>query len=174
MTAGPMDYTPGAMKNATRENFHAVFTEPMSMGTRAHQAAMYVVYESPLQMLSDNPSNYWQDTSFTRFIASIPSVWDTTVPIQAKAGEYLAIARKNGDNWYIGAMTDFTKRELKLPLQFLGAQKYTMTILSDGVNADRHAADYRINRQTVKPGDTISISMEKGGGWAAILVPDRN
>lgn len=172
MVAGPMDYTPGAMINANKDNFRIVFTEPMSMGTRSHQAAMYVLYESPLQMLSDNPSNYRRDTAFTRFIAAIPTVWDTTIALQAKAGEYLAVARKNGDRWYIGAMTDFSKRELVIPLSFLDGKRYTMTFVKDGVNADRQASDYKKASQSVSKSDSITISMESGGGWAAILVPE--
>jgi alpha-glucosidase len=171
MTAGPMDYTPGAMINATKENFRIVFTEPMSIGTRAHQASMYVCYESPLQMLADNPSNYLKDTAFTRFIASIPTVWDTTIALEAKAAEYLVIARKNGSNWYVGAMTNFTKRNLAIDLNFLDDRNYTLTILSDGINADKHASDYIISRQTFKKGQRINIEMEKGGGWVAILRP---
>ena len=171
MTAGPMDYTPGAMINATKENFRIVFTEPMSMGTRAHQAAMYVCYESPLQMLADNPSNYLRDTAFTRFIAQIPTVWDTTIALDAKAAEYLVLARKNGNDWYVGAMTNFTKRNLAIAFDFMQGNSYTLTILSDGHNADRHASDYVISRQTVKKGERININMEKGGGWVGVLTP---
>jgi alpha-glucosidase len=173
MTAGPMDYTPGAMINATKENFRIVYTEPMSIGTRAHQASMYVCYESPLQMLADNPSNYLKDTAFTRFIAGIPTVWDTTIALEAKAAEYLVIARKNGNNWYVGAMTNFTKRNLAIDVNFLDDRNYTLTILSDGINADKHASDYIINKQTIKKGQKININMEKGGGWVAILTPEK-
>jgi alpha-glucosidase len=174
MVAGPMDYTPGAMINANKDNFRIVFTEPMSMGTRAHQASMYVLYESPLQMLADNPSNYWRDTAYTSFIASIPTVWDTTIALHAKAGQYLATARRNGNKWYIGAMSDFTKRQFKLPLSFLNNGNYTMTFIADGANASRHASDYRKDNQTVSKGDTITINLESGGGWAAILTPVDN
>jgi alpha-glucosidase len=174
MVAGPMDYTPGAMINANKDNFRIVFTEPMSMGTRAHQASMYVLYESPLQMLADNPSNYWRDTAYTSFIASIPTVWDTTIALHAKAGQYLATARRNGNKWYIGAMSDFTKRQFKLPLSFLNNGNYTMTFIADGANASRHASDYRKDNQIVSKGDTITINLESGGGWAAILTPVDN
>ncbi|MBO9681888.1 MAG: glycoside hydrolase family 97 protein [Flavisolibacter sp.] len=174
MVAGPMDYTPGAMLNANKDNFRIVFTEPMSMGTRAHQASMYVLYESPLQMLADNPSNYWRDTAYTRFIASIPTVWDTTIALHAKAGQYLVTARKNGNKWYIGAMSDFTKRELQLPLSFLNNGNYKMTFIADGANTSRHASDYRKDNQMVSKGDTITINLESGGGWAAILTPADN
>lgn len=174
MTAGPMDYTPGAMINASKENFRIVFTEPMSMGTRAHQASMYVIYESPLQMLADNPSNYLRDTAYTRFISAIPTVWDTTIALEAKACEYLAIARKHGNKWYIGSMTNFSERDLKVQLNFIDNKKYSMRILSDGMNANRHASDYIISHQTVTKDDIINIKMEKGGGWIAILTPEKN
>ncbi len=124
-------------------------------------------------MLADNPSNYWKDTAYTRFISGIPVTWDTTIALQAKAGEYLAIARRNGNNWYIGAMTDFAKRNLKLSFDFLNDKKYTMTFLSDGLNADRHSADYRIDKKSVSNIDGISIELEKGGGWVAVLVPEK-
>jgi alpha-glucosidase len=171
MVAGPMDYTPGAMINANKDNFRIVFTEPMSMGTRAHQAAMYIVFESPLQMLADNPSNYWRDTAYTCFIASIPTIWDTTIALHAKAGEYLVTARRNGTKWYIGGMTDFSKRELKLSLSFLDNRNYTMNVVSDGANVSRHASDYKKGSQMVSKGDSITIAMESGGGWAAIFTP---
>ncbi|TDH26601.1 glycoside hydrolase family 97 protein [Segetibacter sp. 3557_3] len=172
MTAGPMDYTPGAMINASKENFRIVYTEPMSMGTRAHQAAMYVVYESPLQMLCDNPSNYLQDSTFTRFISGIPTTWDTTIALQAKAGQYVAVARKHGARWYIGAMTDFEKRDVTAALSFLDNRKYNMRVVADGINADNHAADYTISSQAVQRGDNITMNLMPGGGWVAVLVPE--
>jgi len=169
MVAGPMDFTPGAMLNCTKNNFHISFTEPVSQGTRAHQVAMYVLYESPLQMLADNPSNYLKDSSCTRFIAQVPVVWDTTIALEGKAGEYVAVARRNGNSWYIGAMTNWSKRTLTLPLQFLGSGSYHMQALEDGVNAEKHAADYQIIRQTVSNEDKITIHLSSGGGWAAII-----
>ena len=171
MTAGPMDYTPGAMINATKENFRIVFTEPMSMGTRAHQAAMYVLYESPLQMLADNPSNYWRDTAFTRFIAAIPTTWDTTLALEALAAEYLAVAKKSKNKWYVGSMTNFTQRSFTIRTDFLDDGHYSVSILSDGINSDRHASDYIISKQTIKKGDPITVKMAPGGGWVAVLSP---
>lgn len=173
MPAGPMDYTPGAMINSIKENFKTIFSEPMSQGTRAHQAAMYVIYDSPLQMLADNPSNYRKEPVFTRYISRIPTVWDKTIALAAKSGEYIATARKHGNNWYIGAMTDWESRTLEIPLNFLEGKKYRMEILQDGINADRHAADYQI---IIKEADTdnnltIHIKMSPGGGWTAILTP---
>lgn len=171
MAAGPMDYTPGAMINATKKNFNIVFSEPMSMGTRAHQAAMYVMYESPLQMLCDNPSNYLKDTLFTSFISKIPTIWDQTVALDGKVGEYALIARKKDEKWYISGMTNWDARTLTQRLSFLDGKNYQIEILSDGINADKHAADYQIKTSKVTKADKIEIKMEKGGGWCAILTP---
>lgn len=171
MAAGPMDYTPGAMKNANRKNFGIVYSEPMSMGTRAHQVAMFVMYESPLQMLADNPSNYLKDSLCTRFISRIPTIWEKTIALEGKVGEYAILARKNGKNWYISGMTDWKEREFKVDLNFLDNQRYKMDVLSDGVNAKRHAADYKISSSTVTNNDQIEIRMDQGGGWTAILTP---
>ena len=161
------------MLNANKGNFRPVFSEPMSQGTRCHQAAMYVVYESPLQMLCDNPSNYLKEPEYTKFISRVPTTWDTTVALQGKAGEYVAVARKNGDTWYIGAMTNWEARHLDLDLSFLDGQRYKMEVVEDGINADEHAADYRFEQKSVTPADHISVQMSQGGGWMAILTPEQ-
>ncbi|RZK74501.1 MAG: glycoside hydrolase family 97 protein [Pedobacter sp.] len=171
MAAGPMDYTPGAMINANKKNFSIVYSEPMSMGTRAHQVAMYVMYESPLQMLADNPSNYLKDSLCTRFISRIPTIWDQTIALEGKVGEYAIVARQNGKNWYISGMTDWKERDFKTSLNFLDDKKYKMDVLSDGINAKKHASDYKITTSHVKKGDQIEIKMDQGGGWTAILTP---
>lgn len=171
MVAGPMDYTPGATRNETAEGFYPSFTTPMSQSTRAHQAAMYVVYESPLQMLSDSPSNYYATPDFTGFIARMPVVWDKTIALHGKAGEYIALARKNGENWYIGAMTNEEERTLTITLDFIESAIYTLEWLKDGINADRYPGDFHTDKQTVRKGDTLTIEMKSGGGWAAILTP---
>ena len=169
MVAGPMDFTPGAMKNATKENFNAVFTEPMSPGTRCHQLAMYVVFESPLQMLADNPSNYYREPECMEFLSVVPSVWDDTKVLQAKVSDYIALARRSGDTWYVGAMTDWSPRTLDLKLDFLGNGNYTMKVWKDGVNADKHAADFAQTELNVSSGSTVQVKMAPGGGWAAII-----
>ncbi len=171
MVAGPMDYTPGAMLNATRENFHVTYTEPMSMGTRVHQAAMYVVYDSPLQMLADNPSNYKRDPDFTRFIAQIPTTWDRTIGIAGDAGKYVVTARKKSNKWYIGAMTNWSARMLSIDLSFLEGKEYHLQILQDGPNADKHASDYKITSEVIKGQKTLDINLASGGGWVAVLTP---
>ncbi|WP_443938708.1 glycoside hydrolase family 97 protein [Pedobacter sp. MW01-1-1] len=171
MAAGPMDYTPGAMINANKKDFSIIYSEPMSMGTRAHQVAMYVMYDSPLQMLADNPSNYLKDSVCTQYISRIPTIWEETIALDGKVGEYALIARKNGKNWYISGMTDWNARSFEQALHFLDGKTYQMDVLTDGINSDRHAADYKINRSTVTKNDKITINIHKGGGWCAILTP---
>jgi alpha-glucosidase len=168
MLAGPLDYTPGAMLNATKENFAPVFNTPMSMGTRCHQLAMYVVYESPLQMLAESPSHYLREEECMKFLSVVPTVWDTTIVLQGKVGEYVAIARRSGEAWYIGAMTNWDARELQLDLSFLPKGKtYDAVIYEDGINADRYAADYKMKEQKLASGQRLQVNLAPGGGWAA-------
>ncbi|MCK4772195.1 MAG: glycoside hydrolase family 97 protein [Candidatus Latescibacteria bacterium] len=171
MLAGPVDYTPGAMINAQEKNFHPVFTRPMSLGTRCHQLAMYVVFESPLQMLADSPSNYLREPECLRFLSAVPTVWDETRVLAARVGDYVALARRHGDEWYIGAMTDWKPRELALDLSFLGEGAFCIEIFEDGVNADRNAIDYRRVEKTIMADESLTISLAPGGGWAARITP---
>ncbi len=171
MMAGPMDYTPGAVNNATREDFMINFDHPMSLGTRGQQVAIFVVYESPLQMLADSPSHFYNVPDYAAFLARIPTVWDETRAISAQIGEHLVMARRNGDTWYLAGMTDWTPRTMDVTLDFLTAPEYTMEVFRDGVNAHIQATDYKIETSTVRPGDTVSLSMAPGGGWTAILTP---
>lgn len=173
MVAGPMDYTPGATRNATKADFSISWTNPMSQGTRAHQAALYVLFESPLQMLCDSPSNYRRAPEFTSFITAVPTVWDETVALAGSVSEYAAVARRNSDDWYVGAITDWTARTLEADLSFLGEGRYRMTIFEDGVNADRVAEDFRVRECEVSRGDKITLKMAPGGGWAAVIRPIR-
>jgi alpha-glucosidase len=170
MLAGPMDFTPGAMVNMNRENFKAIFNQPMSMGTRCHQLAMYVIYESPLQMLADNPSNYYKESECMEFIKAVPTTWDETVVLHAAVSDYAVMARKHGDNWYIGAMTDDTARDFVINFaEFLPGGNWKMESWEDGINADRFGSDYKKKSSPVNSGDSISIHLAPGGGWAAIL-----
>lgn len=172
MMAGPMDYTPGAVNNKTAEDFSINFNHPMSLGTRAQQAALFVIYESPLQMVADSPSNFKLAPEYADFIAAIPTVWDETVGIDAQIAEYLLMARRNGENWYIGALTDWTPRDMEVKLDFLpGGAEYEMTIFADGKNAHIEGTDYKLSTLRVKAGDTIPFHMAPGGGYAAILKP---
>jgi len=167
MLAGPMDYTPGAMRNAQERQFKAVFDRPMSLGTRAHQMAMYVVFESPLQMLSDSPSNYLREAECLAFLTEVPTVWDETRVLTAQVSDWVAVARRRGDEWYVGAMTDWTPRELELDLSFLGAGEWQAEVFADGVNADRNAEDYQHTRAPVQAGTKMVASLGPGGGWVA-------
>ncbi len=167
MMAGPMDYTPGAMLNAQEKHFHSVFDRPMSMGTRCHQLAMFVVYESPLQMLADSPSNYRRETECLKFLSDVPTVWDETRVLSAKVGDYIAVARRRGDEWWVGAMTDWSPRDLTLDLAFLGPGEHAAEIYKDGVNADRNASDYRRVQKKLQAGERITVHLAPGGGWAA-------
>jgi alpha-glucosidase len=169
MLAGPMDYTPGAMRNAARSAFRPINSMPMSLGTRCHQLAMYTLYEAPLQMLSDNPTAYLQDSTCTRFIAAFPTVFDETVAIDGTVGEFAAIARRKGSTWYIGALTDWTARDLDIPLSFLGEGDYEAEVFSDGINAERDGTDYQRAILSVQRTSSIHLHMAKGGGWAAII-----
>ena len=173
MVAGPMDYTPGATVNATAADFSISWSHPMSQGTRAHQAALYVLYESPLQMLCDSPSHYLRTPEFTSFIAAVPTVWDEIVALHAAAGEYVAVARRHSEKWYIGAITDWTGRDLEIDLSFLGEGRYRMESFEDGVNADVYAQDFRTAVRTVTRAERLSIHLASGGGWAAILTPEK-
>ena len=172
MIAGPMDYTPGALVNMDKANFTPNFTRPESQGTRAHQVALYVIYESPLQMLADSPSNYMKEQETTDFIVKIPVVWDDILGIDGKVGEYLLLARRSGKDWFVGALTDWTVRDMDLDLSFLPAGKYLMDIFQDGINADRYAGDYKHLKSSVKSGDKMKIHLAPGGGWAARITPE--
>ncbi|MBQ8553785.1 MAG: glycoside hydrolase family 97 protein [Alistipes sp.] len=165
MVAGPMDYTQGAMMNSQKHGYRYSNAEPMSQGTRCRQLAMYVVYESPFNMLCDSPTAYEKEPECTEFIAKIPTVWDQTVAIDGKVGEYCVIARRAGDVWYVGGMTNWDERELELELSFLGNGNYKVTEYVDGVNANKIARDFRLTESTLN-GRTKKVRMAKGGGFA--------
>jgi len=168
MVAGPMDYTQGAMKNAQKSNFAAIYTEPMSQGTRCRQLAEYVIFESPFNMLCDNPSNYLNEDECTQFIATVPTTWDETVVLDGKVGEYVVVARRKGYHWYIGAITNWEERDLKIDLSVLpkfGAK--SGKIFYDGPNANRVARDY-VEGTIQVMGNKVKFHLAKGGG--AVMV----
>ena len=167
MAAGPMDYTQGAMRNATRGNYRAVNSEAMSQGTRCRQLAEYTVFESPLNMLCDSPSNYLREPECTKFIAEIPTVWDETVALDGKIGSHVAIARRKGEVWYVGALTDWNAREMELDLGFLPAGAWKMEIFRDGPNADRAAQDFQHLTLDVPASRKVTVHLAPGGGWTA-------
>lgn len=166
MVAGPVDYTQGAMRNATKKTFRAINNEPMSQGTRCRQLAQYVIFESPLNMLCDSPDSYENQTECTEFIAAIPTVWDNTIAMNGKIGEYISIARRKGDIWYVGSLTNWDARTLYLDLSFLGEGSWQAEIFKDGLNADRIAADYKKEIINIPSDREINISMVAGGGYA--------
>jgi len=174
MFLGPLDYTPGAMVNSGLEkNFQAVFERPMSLGTRCHQLAMYVVYEAPLQMLADSPSRYLREPEIMQLLAPMPTTWDETKVLDAKMADYVVIARRHGRDWYIGAMTDWDPRDLNIDLSFLPAGNFEMDAYQDGANADRLGSDYKKVTSTVTNKSKVTIKMARGGGWAARIVSAR-
>ena len=173
MVAGPMDFTPGAMRNATKKDFKPVFDNPMGIGTRSHQLAMYVVFESPLQMLCDSPSNYYREPEAMEFLSAIPTVWDETRVLEARVSDVVLIARRNGNNWYVGGMTDEDARDLTLDLSFLPkGKKYRMTLYRDGINADRIATDFIQIKKNVDHTYRETVHLAPGGGLALMLIPE--
>lgn len=171
MFLGPMDYTPGAMVNSGNEkNFAGIFDRPMSLGTRCHQLAMYVVYESPLQMLADSPSHYLREPEVMEFLGPVPTVWDETRVLDARLGDYVVIARRRGNDWYVGAMTDWTARELVVDFSFLPNGNFQLHAFQDGENADRIGSDYKRLTTNVSKKTRLKIRMAGGGGWAARIL----
>ena len=167
MVAGPMDYTQGAMRNSVKGGYFPNRSNPMSQGTRCHQLAEYVVFDSPLNMLCDSPSNYMREQECIRFISQIPTVWDDTFVLDGKVGEYIVVARRRGDNWYIGALGNWDTRELKvrLPDDCIGKR---IEIFSDGVNAHRAAQDYQRTFGVLEQNEIV-VRLAPGGGWAACI-----
>ena len=165
MVAGPLDYTQGAMHNANKKNFKSVYSEPMSQGTRCRQLAEYVIFDSPLNMLCDAPTNYLREEKCTEFIASIPTVWDETRALCGKVGEYLAMARQKDNVWYVGALTNWVARDMELDLSFLGTGVYQAEIFEDGINADRVGKDYKHKVIQIPADRKLKIHMVSGGGF---------
>lgn len=166
---GPADFTPGGMNNMQPDKYRAGRPNSGAMGTRAFQMALYVVLESGVQMLADNPTRYYQNDDCTRYIASVPTVWDETRCLSAKAGEYLVVAKRKGQKWFIGAITNGTPRDLTLSLSFLASGNHKLTAFKDGVNADYQAMHYNKIEQSVSSGTSLNIHLAKNGGWAAVI-----
>jgi len=165
MFAGPMDYTPGAMRNSNQKEFRISNSSPMSMGTRCHELAKYIIFESPLQMLCDAPSNYLSEELSMRFIANVPTVWDETHALNASISRFLTIARRSGDSWYIGSMTDWSSRDFELSLSFLTDGKYKLQAWFDGPNTDKNAEDFLYEEIVVDKNTLLPIHLSKGGGY---------
>ncbi|MCQ2320133.1 MAG: glycoside hydrolase family 97 protein [Bacteroidales bacterium] len=167
MVAGPFDFTQGAMNNANKNNFRAIYTEPMSQGTRCRQLAEYVIFESPFNMLCDSPTNYLKEDECTRFIANVPTTWDETVVLDGKVGEYIVVARKKGFRWYIGAITNWEERDLVIDLKPLNGGAKSGHIYRDGPNANNVAKDY-VSETAQVMGNKVKVHLAKGGGMVLV------
>ncbi len=172
MLTGPMDYTPGGFSNVTREGFKPQETSPMVMTTRAQQLAMYVVYESPLQMVADYPEAY-RNQPGADFLRIVPSSWDETRVLDGKIGEHIAVARRRGDKWFIGAMTNEAARTLQLPLNFLKKGEYQMTVYADALQSASDPKQIFVSTKKVKAGGSLTIELAPSGGFAAYLQPTK-
>jgi alpha-glucosidase len=170
MTSGPLDYEPGLLSNGTKNGFRATAENVMSMGTRTQQLAMFLVYDSPIQLFSGNPAQGALEPDFMKLLGSLPTVWDTTIVLDAKLGDYIITARKKNSDWYIGAMNDLTARDFTFSLKFLDEGNYEATICQDGVNADKYAADYKISTRTLNNKESITFTMAPGGGYVIRLI----
>ena len=166
---GGMDFTPGAMLSVQPHDNRSTFSVAMASSTRAYQMALYVVFESGIQMLADSPTRYLNEPECTEYIASVPVLWDESVVLDAKVGEYVVIARRSGDKWFVGAITNQFGREIDIDLSFLGEGKYTLTSFEDGINADRVAIDYKKRTTEVDSQSKIHIKMVNNGGWCGVI-----
>jgi alpha-glucosidase len=172
MLAGPFDYEPGILDNATKAQFRAIDKKVMSQGTRSHQAAMFVVYDSPIQIFSGNPSQGMKEPEFMKLLGSLPTTWDETKILKARVGDYIITARRKGNDWFIAGMGDWTPREFDVSLDFISAGSYKAQLCSDGINADNYPSDYTITNSTVKKDDVIKIKMAPGGGFVLKLIKE--
>jgi alpha-glucosidase len=172
--AGYVDFTPGGFRNATKADFQPINNNPMTMGTRCHQLAHYIIHESPLTMLADNPTTYEKDPECTAFIASLPTVYERMKVLDGKMGEYIITARQQGDDWYVAGETNWDARDVEIDASFLPAGTYEITAFFDGKNAEKVASDYEVMKQTVTIPYTIhekiTIHMASGGGFAAKII----
>ncbi|MGB1318233.1 MAG: glycoside hydrolase family 97 catalytic domain-containing protein, partial [Flavobacteriales bacterium] len=171
MLAGPMDYTPGAMSNASSKEKHQIkFKSPESIGTRCHELAKYVVFESPLQMLADAPTAYEKEAECMKFLSVVPSTWDETVVLDAKVGEHIILARKKDDVWYVGGLTGSVAQTLSLDFSFLGEGNFEMDVWRDGENTRKNGSSYEhFKEDKIDASMKYIVSMAEGGGWAAII-----
>lgn len=170
--AGPMDYTQGAMLNGCRNSFHPSWNEPMSQGTRCHQLALYVVLESPLNMLCDSPTNYEKEPDYTRFVTEIPTVWDETRVLQGEVGEYIVTARRKGNVWYVGGITNWTARDVTVDIAELCNAVADVELYSDGANAHRRGSDYKLSVLR-SPFSFLRLHMAPGGGFLLRIEPTK-
>ena len=170
MMAGPVDYTPGAMRNATKADWRAMYYTPASMGTRCHQLAAYIVHDSPFTMLCDAPTNYLNEQECVDFMASLPVEVDSTFIASGELGKYIVTVRKKDVNWYIGGMTNWDERDVQLDFSFLPeGMSYTAVLFKDGVNANKQAEDYRKETIRINKDSRLTLHLASGGGFAMKL-----
>jgi alpha-glucosidase len=155
------------MRNAQKRDFAPINSNPMSLGTRCQQLAMYVVFDAPLQMLADNPTIYEKEKESLDFITSVRTTWDETIPLDGQVGDYVVLARRKGDTYFVGAMTDWTSRDITINFSFLPEGNYHITYFQDGVNANRNGTDYKRVETNITKNDSLKIHLAPGGGFAA-------
>jgi alpha-glucosidase len=166
-----MDYIPATTRNSTKESFRKSGAFPMGQGTRAHAMALFVILNSPMTMLPDSPSDYYREQECTDFLARIPVEWDETKLLKGKIGQYTILARRAGDTWFVGAITDWNARKFRLDTDFLDPGKWKVDFISDGINADTRAEDYKRSDIYIQKGDAIELDLVSGGGWVARISP---
>ncbi len=171
---GPMDYIPATMRNSTKNNFRALGDYPMGQGTRAHAMALFVILSSPMEMLPDSPSDYYREKECTQFLTKIPVEWDETRLLDGKISKYTILARRSGENWFVGAITDWNARTIDLPTDFLKPGKYHIEWIEDGLNANSRAEDYRKVERDFTSGEILKLKLASGGGWVARITPAGN
>jgi alpha-glucosidase len=184
MLAGPMDYEPGILDNATKEQFRPIGKKVMSQGTRCHQLAMFVVYDSPIQIFSGNPSQAMTEPEFMKFLGEIPTTWDETKILAGKVGDYIVTARRKGDDWWIGGMADWEAREIEFPVNFLDEANYEVVTCGDGINVSNYPSDYTIEKNIVdfnrqqyeieKDSRSLIVKMASGGGFVMKFSKKKN
>jgi alpha-glucosidase len=172
MLAGPLDYEPGLLDNATPKIFRPIWGKVMSQTTRCQQLAMFIVYDNPMQIFSGNPSQGWMEPDFMELLGSFPTIWDTTLILEARVAEYIVTARRNGNNWYIGVMSGEIVYYCTVDFSFLPVGHYTATVCSDGINADRNAIDYKIEKTVLHSGNKMPIHLAPGGGFVIRIIKD--
>jgi len=167
MFTGPMDYIPATMRNSTKDNFRPISDCPMGQGTRAHALALFVILSSPMEMLPDSPSDYYREAECTDFLSKIPVEWSETRLLKGKISKYTVLARRSGDTWFVGAITNKDERLIDIPTDFLKSGKYHIESIEDGMNANTNATDYKLINKDFKSGDVLPIKLAPGGGWVA-------
>jgi len=171
MFTGPMDYIPATMRNSTKDNFRPIGDCPMGQGTRAHAMALFVILSSPMEMLPDSPSDYYREAECTDFLANIPVEWNETRLLKGKISKYTVLARRSGEDWFVGAITNNDERILDIPTDFLKAGKYHLEAIADGINANTNATDYKLIKKDFESGEILSLKLAAGGGWIARITP---